>query len=242
MTHSFTCSESLLYRYAELNKMVRFRFRRRKCRCLVTTRMQGTLSSLLIWTVCTGLRIRLCFFKLAHEQCGARVAGDSVSFTLKGPSFKHRSVHHCYKHPRQSSKFLFHTQSTTLESTFRDPILHPPIGLDLSDRLHVRHRRTDLLHLGGTKVGHPRRLRGTSAKAPDSLVSPGQRAEELEQLDGRLYTFTTSAMIHPWSIQIYSRSWPSRLPTRAPPCAPTAQTNHRMERSGGRCPRGAPFV
>jgi hypothetical protein len=150
------------------------------------------------------------------------------------------SVHHCDKHRRQSSKILLHTPPTTLKSILRDPIPHPPIGLNLSDRLHVRHRRTDLPHLGGTKVRHPRRLRGTSAEAPRSLVSPGQRAEEVEQLDGRL--FNTSATIHPYSIRIYSRSWPSRLPTHSPPCSPTAQTNPRMERSEGRRPRRAPFA
>ena len=90
-------------------------------------------------------------------------------------------------------KSIFHNPSPALEGTFRDPIPHPCIGLNLSDRLHVRHRRTDLPYLDGTKVGHPPRLRGTNAEAPDGLVSPGQRAEELEQLDGRLYSYRASS-------------------------------------------------
>ena len=86
---------------------------------------------------------------------------------------------------KHNRTFVSHGHASS-ESTFRNPVPHPSVRLHLANRSHVRHRRTDLLHLGGNKVRHPRRLCGISPHASDSLVSARQRAEELEKLDGRL--------------------------------------------------------
>ena len=125
---------------------------------------------------------------------------------------------------------------TASDGTFRNPVPHPRICLGLSNRLHVRHRRTDFLNLGGTEARHPSRFRsGNNTKVPLSLLSPHQSAKELEQLDRRLCRTRLAIIIYALdSIWIYARSSPSPLLTRSRPSSLTTQTSPRVGQSGGR--------
>ena len=136
----------------------------------------------------------------------------SDNLLVQGPKTKRKKltpIHlldHCAPNAPQIS-FKYHSTGprspnfahgifvpTTSESTFRNPITHPRLYLCLSNRSQVGHRRTDLLRLSSTKIGHPCRFRSTNAHTSNSSVTPRQRAEELEQLDGRLCTFSKSAI------------------------------------------------
>ena len=152
--------------------------------------------------------------------------------SIHGGPIRYQHIHCCDKF----KIFVFHIASTTSEGTFRNPVPHPRICFGLSNRLHVCHRRTDFLNLGGTSACHPSCLHGgTNTEAPVSSFSPSQTAEKPEQLDRRLCRKRLAIIIYTLdSIWIYARSSPGPLLTRSQPSSLTTQTSPRVGQSGGR--------